>query len=187
MVPMQTLHRECVAMSNPNDPLGLFPVSDPAQTSRYALASGAEQQPFQPQPPSQFTNIIVGVLIGIALVMGWQRFGNQLSPLPDDQRQEQHQSKVDAKTIVFIHERNPQSIDHSMLLRGMHDFAADRKLQFRALDDDLTDEPVPAVIAFAKSKGIDPPLMVLTDSSDKPIKAAKFPATLDEVAKFVGK
>lgn len=171
-------------MSNPNDPLGLFP-----EHRNVFVQASATGQNFggSPPPGSQLTNIIVGVLIGVALLLGWQRFQQGGSVQPDGQRQEQRQSKSDSKTIVFIHELNPQSIDRSLLLREMHDFVAARKMQFRSFDDDLTDEPVPALIAYARTKGIDPPFMVLTDQADHPIKAARFPTTLDEVAKFVGR
>ncbi len=122
--------------------------------------------------------VAVVVLLSILGYLLWLRFDEGAGPIPgpDDQEQVEPAPKGEGKTLVFIHERNPQPIEHDLLLREMPSFCAERKLQFRALDDDLSDEPVPDLIAFAKSKGIDSPFVVLTNKEDKPWRVIAWPA-----------
>jgi hypothetical protein len=169
---------------NPNDPLGLF--------------SGDYQSP---QPPadrgtkSDFSTLVIGMLIAFALMLGYQRIQQdrggdrqhqeQIDDGKGDQKQDDKQSKSAGKTLVFIHERNPQPIEHDLLLREMPGFCKTNKLQFRAFDDDMPDDPIPGLIAYAKTQGIDPPFVVLTGADDKPMKASKWPTDIDQLKKFV--
>lgn len=163
-----------------SDPLGLFPERQATQKSAASGGGGGG-----------VGWLVVGLLLGVALLFGYQRFvipgGDQ-----DDRRDQQDERRdkkdekekdatpaVKGKTLVFIHERNPQPIEHDMLLRQMDDYVKSRGLQYRALDDDMRDEQTVAAIAFGKSKGIDPPLVVLTDMDDKPVRVIKWPATID--------
>lgn len=137
-----------------------------------------------PQPASASNPIATAAVLVLLLVLifaAWQKFGPTPGPnpppKPDDQEQVEPQPKIVGKTLIFIHERDPQPIEHDLLLREMPDYTAGKKLQFRAFDDDTTDEPVPKVVAFAKSKGIDPPCVVLTDANDKPARAIKWPSS----------
>ena len=182
-------------MTNPNDPLGLF--------------SGDYQAPQPPEPvkaadgtrsvPATFevSTLIIGMLIAFALMLGYQRIQQdrsdgdrqhkeQIDDGKGDQKQsDDKQSKSAGKTLVFIHERNPQSIEHDLLLREMPKFCEANKLQFRAYDDDMPDDPIPGLIAYAKTQGVDPPFVVLTGTDDKPKKASKWPSDIDQLKKFI--
>jgi len=131
--------------------------------------------------PSRLWNTLALIALVITLaVLVWQRNrpdDTPPEPKPDDQEQvdPQPQPKIKGKTLVFIHERNPQAIEHDLLLREMPAFCAAHQMQFRVLDDDLDDEPVPTLKAFAKLKGIDPPFVVMTDQDDRPAKVMKWP------------
>lgn len=128
-------------------------------------------------------SIVVIALVCVLAFLLWNKFGDQGSrpdPVPDDKKEQVEPApKVAGKTLVFIHERNPQPIEHDLLLREMPKFCADRKLEWRALDDDLTDHPVPKCVEFAKSKGIDSPFVILTDADDKPAKVIKWPSGVE--------
>lgn len=140
--------------------------------------------------------MIVGVLLGFALLIGWQRFGGEWSD--GDRERDQQEERDDrgdrgddkppavkGKTLVFVHERDPQPIEHDLLLRQMDEYVKQRGLDgYRALDDDMTDDQTQTTIAFAKSKGIDPPFVVLTDQNDRPARAIKWPANVDGLAEL---
>jgi hypothetical protein len=181
-------------MSNPNDPLGLF--------------SGDYQAPQPPDPAkaadgtrsatatTDWSGIVVGILITIAGILLYNRLEGdssngdrqhreQIDDGKGDQKQDDKQSKSAGKTLVFIHERNPQPTEHDLLLREMPGFCKTNKLQFRAFDDDMPDDPIPGLIAYAKTQGIDPPFVVLTGADDKPIRASKWPSDIDQLKKFV--
>jgi hypothetical protein len=121
------------------------------------------------------------VLLAVALTyLVVRRYDVQPTPVPPDQQEEKDvrpspAPKIKGKTLIFIHERNPQPIEHDLLLREMPAFCAAHDMQFRVLDDDLEDEPVPTLKAFAKLKGIDPPFVVMTDQEDRPAKVMKWP------------
>lgn len=132
--------------------------------------------------PSRLWNTIALIaLVATLAVLVWQRNrpdDARPQPQPDDQQQVEPQPqppRIKGKTLVFIHERNPQSIEHDLLLREMPAFCAAHNMQFRVLDDDLDDEPVPTLKAFAKLKGIDPPFVVMTDQDDQPARVMKWP------------
>lgn len=133
--------------------------------------------------------IVVGLLVGVAAVFAWQRFAPDFGDRDQD-RQEQRDDDRDAtpaskgKTLVFVHERNPQPIEHDLLLRQMDSYTRERGLQYRALDDDLRDDQVAEAIAFAKSKGVESPFVLLTDANDRPAKVIKWPATIDELGEL---
>jgi len=139
-----------------------------------------------PQPGPRNPSGVGGWLIVavLAVVLGWVYFNQGEDPKPDPKPDDQEQvepspaPKIQGKTLVFVHERNPQPIEHDLLLREMPKFCGDRKLQFRALDDDLTEEPMPALKAFASSKNIDPPFVILTDGNDKPSRVIKWPTDI---------
>lgn len=147
------------------------------------------RSPASPDPsPSSGVGgwVLAGLLAVVLIALTWQKFTPQPGPTPpDDQKREQvepkpptPQPKISGKTLIFIHERNPQSIEHDLLLREMPKYTSDNKLQFRAFDDDDTTEPIPAIIAWAKSKGIDPPFVVVTDQNDKPAKVIAWPSDI---------
>jgi hypothetical protein len=146
------------------------------------------QRPVNQEPASKsglVGNLIVVALVVVLLFVVVKRYGvgPTPEPVPDDRQekvepQPQPAPKVDGKTLVFVHERNPQPIEHDLLLREMPAFCADRKLQFRALDDDLPDDPVPKLLDFAKSKGVESPFVVLTNQADEPVRVIKWPADL---------
>jgi hypothetical protein len=176
-------------MHNPYDPLGLF-TSDDLLTNRPIGTNP------QPGGGSDFSTLIIGMLIAFALMLGYQRIQQdrdgdrqhqeQIDDSKDDQKQsDDKQSKSAGKTLVFIHERNPQSIEHDLLLREMPKFCEANKLQFRAYDDDMPDDPIPGLIAYAKTQGVDPPFVVLTGTDDKPKKASKWPSDIDQLKKFI--
>lgn len=123
--------------------------------------------------------LVVLVLAGVLAFVAWDRNDRAPNPKPDNQEQvepaPQPSPKVVGKTLVFVHERNPQPIEHDLLLREMPKFCGDRKLQFRDLDDDLSEEVVKKLIEFARSKGVESPFVVLTDSNDKPWRVIKWP------------
>jgi hypothetical protein len=127
-----------------------------------------------------FNWILTLLLAGLLAFLVWNKFADKISPnpIPDDGRgQVEPVPKGIGKTLIFVHERNPQSIEHDLLLREMPKFCGDRKLQFRALDDDLTEPVVQSLVAFAASKGINgEAFVVLTDQGDKPYRVIKWPS-----------
>jgi hypothetical protein len=60
-------------------------------------------------------------------------------------------------------------------------FCGDRKLQFRSLDDDISDAPVPDLLAWAKTKGVSPPLVIATDEQDRPAKVTSWPESIEKL------
>lgn len=156
------------------DPLGLFPES---------------RSPAPPAPASGLSWAVVGVLLGIALLLGYQRFGGDFSHGDDGggkgdqqgQKDDQGHKKFSAQTIIFVHERNPQSIEHDLLLREMPSWCAANNIPggFRALDDDVSDPPVPQLIQFAQTRGVNPPFVVATDSAGKPQRVISWPGSVD--------
>jgi hypothetical protein len=178
---------------NPNDPLGLFSGDYQAPPEPVKAADGTRSVP----ATTDWSGIVVGILIAIAGILLYNRLESDSSN-GDRQHQEQiddgkgdqkqsddKQSKSAGKTLVFIHERNPQSIEHDLLLREMPKFCEANKLQFRAYDDDMPDDPIPGLIAYAKTQGVDPPFVVLTGTDDKPKKASKWPSDIDQLKKFI--
>jgi hypothetical protein len=131
--------------------------------------------------------VVVILLAAILAFLAFDRFGDGRKTSPDDGKNDQEQVEpkpnpsVVGKTLIFVHERNPQPIEHDLLLREMPKFCADRKLQFRALDDDDTTEPVPSIVTWAKSKGVESPFAMLTDANDKPLKVIPWPADLSKL------
>lgn len=128
--------------------------------------------------------VAVALLAIVLAVLLWDRIGGDGQRVPDDKKQDRQERvepqppapKIAGKTLIFVHERNPQPIEHDLLLREMPKFCGDRKLQFRALDDDDTTEPVPAIVAWAKGKGVEPPFALLTGQDDKPLRVIPWPA-----------
>ena len=167
-----------------SDPLDLFPERQPQVVIQ------------QQSPPSGGAGwLVVGLLLGIALFFGYLRFtvpdnGGDREQDKQDQREEEKDDdkqvapKFKGKTLIFVHERNPQPIEHDLLLRQMDDYTKQRGIQYRALDDDLADDQTKAAIAFAKSKGVDSPFVVLTDADDKPARVIKWPASIDGLAEL---
>jgi hypothetical protein len=172
-----------------SDPIGdLF--REPTQQPAPVL-----QPDFRPEQSSTpisglVGNVIVVVLMVALLFLVISKYGvgPTPQPVPDDKKEQvepqpkppepQPAPKVEGKTLVFVHERNPQPIEHDLMLREMPKFCSDRKLQYRALDDDLPDDPVPKLLEFAKSKGVESPFVVLTNQSDEPVRVIKWPADL---------
>lgn len=131
---------------------------------------------------------VIVALLCVILWMLYQQYRPSPTPTPpDDDKREQVEPQPPAlvgKTLIFIHERDPQPIEHDLLLREMPKFTAERKLQFRVFDDDDTTQPIPQVIAFAKTKGIDPPFVVLTDKDDRPKSVIAWPAGIEGLEKL---
>lgn len=130
--------------------------------------------------------LIVGLLLGIACITLYQRYQID-GGKADDQEHVEPAPIAKAKTLVFIHERNPQPIEHDLLLREMPSFCEANGLQFRALDDDTTDAPVPQMLEYASAAGIAPPFIVATDKDDKParIMAWKLETDLTALKEFL--
>lgn len=173
-------------MSNaPADPFGIFDRQPPTVI-------------IQQQPPARdwLSVVLVIALASFLTFVYWQRFDHQRGDDKQDDQQDQRDDKRDdkkdpdpaprivGKTLIFIHERNPQPIEHDLLLREMPAYTAKNGLQFRALDDDMTDEPVPTLLAFAKLKGIDPPCVILTDKNDKPARVIAWPSDVAGLEKL---
>jgi hypothetical protein len=152
-----------------NDPLGLF--------------GGESKQAAPQQPkPEKLQYLVYAALIGFivfrAFSAGWFDFGDRTQPGPQP-------ITVAGKTLVFLHERDPQPIEHSLLLREMPDWCSAKKLQFRAFDDDIPDEPISSLLSWALTKGVTPPLVVLTDKDDKPAKVMSWPESLEKLEAFI--
>lgn len=128
---------------------------------------------------SGWTKMIAGILVGVAVLLAFQKFAPDFDVNPfdgrdgDQQEEREKEPRAAGKTLIFLHERNPQSIEHSLLLREMAEFCKANGLEggFRALDDDDQSEPVPKAIAYAKSQGVSPPCVVLADQDDHGIRA----------------
>ena len=143
-------------------------------------------------PKSSFRlgGVLVIVLLVAAFFLGMlvsPNGGDRKQDRQDQQEQRDEQTAGDLMTLIFIHERNPQAIEHSLLLRDMQVFCDQNGLEggFRALDDDLTEPVVASLITYAQTKGVTSPFVVATDSRDKPVKVAPWPATLDELKDFI--
>jgi hypothetical protein len=158
-----------------NDPLGLFDDEQPV---------AIEASPASPKTP--FSIWLLGAaLAGIcALSLGQLAIDRGLFGGSQKDGGSDVRPAVAVKTLIFLHERNPQPIEHDLLLREMPTFCADRNIQFRVLDDDVTDEPVPSLLSWAKSKGVLPPLVIATDGSDKPAKAMAWPSSIEKLEAF---
>lgn len=130
--------------------------------------------------------VAVALLAIVLAVLLWDRIGGDGQRVPDDKKQDRQEKvepqppapKIIGKTLIFIHERNPQPIEHDLLLREMPKYTEEKKLAFRAFDDDDTSEPIPAIVAWAKSKNVDPPFVVLTDANDKPARVIAWPSDI---------
>jgi hypothetical protein len=158
--------------------------------SRDPFGLNATEQAAAPAPQSSpgWHSLAVGVLLGAAALLAFQRFAPDGIPYDrEGDQQEQVEPATDGNTLIFVHERNPQPIEHDLLLREMPAFCEANGLSggFRALDDDLTDPPVPQLIQFAQTRGVVPPFVVLTDKSDKPVKAASWPTDLEALKGFI--
>lgn len=180
-------------MNKSNDPLGLFgsrekpsgDIGSHEKPSASAVGSGGN-----PTSKFDFSTLLIGGLLGIAILLVYQRIKNDGGRIDGD-RQQQEQREGDSsnrqqanssyRTLIFLHERNPQPIEHDLLLREMPKFCEANKLEFRAFDDDITDQPIPDLLAWAKGKGVEPPLVIITGKDNQPIKSAKWPAGLDEL------
>lgn len=131
------------------------------------------------KPESGGSGFFPSLLLIAALVfVGWQafqRFGGEFDRDGDREDRREQRDAVAGKTLVFIHERNPQAIEHDLLLREVPNWTADKGLQFRAFDQDVPDSPVPQLIEWAKVRGVSPPMVVLTDRNDKPARAISWP------------
>lgn len=124
--------------------------------------------------------LIVGILIGLLGTVAWQ---NRDRDFRGDDGQHHETPIVEGRGIAFVHEHNPLSIEHDLILREMPAWCERRGLPagFRSYDDDLTDEPVPMLIAFAATRGVNPPFAVLVGKDGKPASAISFPASLQEL------
>jgi hypothetical protein len=154
------------------DPLGLFSQPQPA-----------------PKPPttSSLSTIISIALLGLVVFLAYQRFApdffgdkeHQKDEQKDQKRDEKKDEKqdiapkIEGKTLIFVHERDPQPIEHDLLLREIPGYTAQKSLQFRVLDDDMPEAQ--PLLAFAKLKGIDSPCVILTDRNDKPASVIPWP------------
>ena len=143
-----------------------------------------KSQPQSAMPPSagNASGWMVAILFVIAILM----VGNYLQERDffrkDYHQHDQKQQKTAAKTLVFVHERNPSPIEHDLMLRRVEDAG----WPYRSLDDDITDEPVPQLIAYAQTRGISPPFVVATDSADKPMRAIAWPSDFSQLEEFRG-
>ena len=147
-----------------SDPYGLFP----------------QQQRQQAAQPNSWSNLLLGIVIGVLGVFAFERFqdGGGFDQFDRDEQRDERQDDrqgVDADALIFLHEMNPQPIEHDLLMREMHDFTGKRNMQFRSLDDDLTDAPVPNLLTYAQTKGVMPPCVIITDKSKKPVAAYSWP------------
>lgn len=144
----------------------------------FGLVDNTPQPVESPRGDSGWSKAIAGILVGVAALLAFQKyapdFGNPFDDRDRDQQEEREKEPRPAgKTLIFLHERNPQSIEHSLLLREMAEFCKTNGLEggFRALDDDDQSEPVPQIIAYAKSQGVSPPCVVLANKDDQGIRA----------------
>lgn len=151
------------------DPLGL-------------LGEEAAPQSTSPKSAGSASGWLVAVLVVIAVLMAGNYLQERNFFRQDDQQHEQKQQKTAAKTLVFVHERNPSPIEHDLMLRRVEDAG----WPYRSLDDDITDEPVPQLIAYAQTRGISPPFVVATDSADKPMRAIAWPSDFSQLEEFRG-
>lgn len=135
--------------------------------------------------------VVVGLLLGIVLVLGYQRYQRDGFDhnWGDQDRQEEREDgkKLTGKTLIFIHEREGQPIEHDLLLREMPQFCVSHNLTggFRVLDDDITEFPVPQLLEHAKAKGIESPFVALTDASDKTVRVIAWPQDKSGLEKLV--
>ena len=163
------------------DPLDslLAPVTQPQAQPQPVPPQPAVQAALVSPPASQsggFQWAVVGLLVGVMAVLAWQRYGDGFEfGFRGDQQQEQKQD-TKAKGVVFIHERNPLSIEHDLVLREMPKWCEQHGLAsgFRSYDDDMTDAPVVKLKDYAASKGVSPPFVALIDLSGNPTKVVPF-------------
>lgn len=166
-----------------NDPLGLFP--DKAAADQPAVVRDPVPQPKSSNDGMGW--IVVGVLLGIALLAGWQRLGWDFS-FGGDRDGGGDVRPVTDKTgyLIFVHERQTLSVDEANMLDVAAEVcAANPGLEFRSVDDDLTDPAVVKLIDFAKSKGVSPPLVVHKAKSGNLLRAAAFPKSKAELEKVL--
>lgn len=160
------------------DPLGLFPASQPAPTQAATTSGGG----------GGLSWAIVGVLFGIALLLGYQRFGGDFSHGDDGGGGDKHEHVQPGKVegyLIFIHERQTLSADEADMVDVAEDFASVTSgLEVRSVDDEDDSPGVVAAIDFAKTKGVVPPCLVHKGKQAGDFRnAVAFPHSLDELKK----
>lgn len=158
-----------------SDPLGLFPESKPVQSPSQGGGGG-------------FGWAVVGLLLGVALLLGYQRFGGDFSHGGDKDGGDKHEQVQPAKMegyLIFIHERKTLAADEADMLDIAKDFAAVTSgLEVRSVDDDDGSPGVVAAIDFAKTKGVSPPCLVHKGKQAGDFRnAIAYPHSLDELKK----
>lgn len=135
---------------------------------------GGQQQPTTSSSGGGPGWLVVGLLLGVAVVFMLQHYQPDGGGDKDKDKQEQvepqpkpdPQPQTQGKTVVLIYEQGSPSIEQTLLLRSLQE----SDISYRALDSDITDPPVPQVIAAAKSAGVVPPFVAVTDQNDKPVR-----------------
>ena len=161
------------------DPLGLFPASQPVPAQAPTASGGSG---------GGVGWAVVGLLLGIALLLGYQRFGGDFSHRDDDDGGDKHEQVQPAKMegyLIFIHERKTLSADEADMLDVAEDFASVTSgLEMRSVDDDDNSPGVVAAIDFARTKGVSPPCLVHKGKQAGDFRnAIAYPRSLDELKK----
>jgi hypothetical protein len=154
-----------------NDPLGLFPDAPKPAGSSASSGSGGAGWAF------------VGILLGVALMLGYQRFGGDFSHGDGDGGGDEQVQPIDsAGFLYFIHERQTMDPAEADMLDDAKEWAATiPDMQVLSFDDDDKSQQILDIIAFAATKGVSPPLVVYKPKGGKYRNAIKYPKTVDDL------
>lgn len=151
----------------------------------------AESQPPSPQQPTGSNPVATAAVLVLCIVLAfaaWQKFGPTPGPGPQPKPDDEHGQVITIKDgyLLFVHERKPISVQHVDMLDVVSEYCtAHPGLEYRSIDDDLTQPEAKKIIDFAKTKNIDPPLVVYRTKEGVDKKAAKFPASKAELEAFL--
>ncbi len=150
-----------------------------------------------PAPSSPRTNdgagggVLLLALI-VALTLGYvlyDRYKHSPSPRPDDQ-QEQKDDASPVSTegyLMLIYERKNPTLEEVAMVDVVRELCQQSKgLEYRTPDKDDPNDKVQEIIAFGKSKGIDPPMVVYKDKQTNKLRnAIKWPTNKGELLKVL--
>lgn len=154
----------------------------------------AENKPTATHPRDSTSNPIataaVLVLVLVLIFAAWQKFGPGPAPGPgpgpNPKPPDGEVVTVKDGYLLFVHERKPLSVAHADMLDVVNEYCiAHPGLEYRSVDDDLAVPEVKKIVDFAKTKGVDPPLVVYRTKAGEDKKAAKFPETKVQFEAFL--
>lgn len=130
-------------------------------------------------------NLLTILLIAAVAFLAYDRFRPDDGE-GDDRRDDDRQEQVDQfdQVVVFVHERKPLAIEHSLLL----DQVREAEINYRSIDDD--DPAWQWLLDWAAAKDVNPPMAVFAsrlegEAKATPRKVIPFPTDVDAVKELI--